>query len=89
MSKGTGIKGMTVPHLSRANRAQELRVAREARTPQQQLALLDERPGKASRERRRLLGLVAASQGPETDAGAGNPNQRQRRRAAKRKTGEK
>lgn len=64
MTANTGIKGKTVPQLSRVIRAQEQAVARSGRTAAQQLARLDERPGVAWRERARLNLLVKAEEPP-------------------------
>lgn len=60
MSKGSGVKGRTVPHLARAMAAAKRKERREARTPQEQLVALDARPGASSKERRRLLAAIAA-----------------------------
>lgn len=54
MSKATGVKGKTPGALSRAHRAEQRTTARAARTVEEQLALLDGRPGAAQRERARL-----------------------------------
>jgi hypothetical protein len=54
MSKTTGIKGKTVPQLIRAQAAEVRARERATRTAEQQLALLDQRPGNSARERSRL-----------------------------------
>ena len=54
MSKSTGIKGYPPDRVRRAANADDRRARREARTPAEQLALLDERPGNSHRERERL-----------------------------------
>jgi hypothetical protein len=54
MSKATGIKGYTPDHLRRKEDAEKRQAAHSARSAEEQLALLDERPGKALRERERL-----------------------------------
>lgn len=63
MSKNTGIKGLTVPQLSRAQRAE----GRKAdRSPEQQLAELDRRGAQAHRERARLNVALRGNQGAKT-----------------------
>jgi hypothetical protein len=54
MSKGTGIKGTTVPKLSRRNLAEGRQAVRADRSPEEQLRELDLRPGNSTRERARL-----------------------------------
>ncbi len=44
---------------SRQNSAKNLALEREKRSPQQQLALLDSRPGNSTRERARLRKMIA------------------------------
>lgn len=66
MSKATGMKGFTPDRLRRAADADTRRIAREERNDEQQLALLDARPGGAARERSRLVG-VGGLTGVETD----------------------
>lgn len=56
MSKATGIKGYTPDHLRRKEDAEKRQAVHSARSAEEQLALLDERPGKALRERARLGG---------------------------------
>ncbi len=62
MSKGSGVAGKTVIQLARSLGAVERKERREARTAAEQLAVLDSRPGKASKERRRLLKALAEAQ---------------------------
>jgi hypothetical protein len=54
MSKNSGVTGKTVPQLIRQRFAADRAAARAERTNEQQLALLDQRPGNATRERARL-----------------------------------
>jgi hypothetical protein len=54
MSEHTGIRGKTPHALARANLADARKTARDTRTIDQQLALLDQRPGNSERERSRL-----------------------------------
>lgn len=54
MSKRSGVPGKTVLQQARSIGAVPRRERREARTAAEQLALLDERPGKSARERMRL-----------------------------------
>jgi hypothetical protein len=54
MSKNSGVTGKTVPQVIRAQLAAERVLKRAERTPEQQLALLDTRPGNSARERARL-----------------------------------
>jgi hypothetical protein len=54
MSEHTGIKGKTPHALARANLAAARKTAREARTTDEQLAQLNQRPGNSERERGRL-----------------------------------
>ena len=54
MSKNSGVNGKTVPQADRAEAARNRQLDRALRTTDQQLALLDQRPGQSSRERARL-----------------------------------
>lgn len=54
MSKNSGVSGKTVPQVIRYANAVDRQELRNERTTQQQLALLDERPGNSARERARL-----------------------------------
>lgn len=63
MSKGTGIKGVTVPKLSRKNRADGRKALYDDRTPEKQIAELDYRGARAVRERKRLAAALRGSQG--------------------------
>lgn len=54
MSKNSGVSGKTVPQMIRYAKAVDRQELRNERTAQQQLALLDERPGNSARERARL-----------------------------------
>lgn len=54
MSKNSGIPGKTVPQARRAEGARNRQLDRALRTTEQQLALLDQRPGRSARERARL-----------------------------------
>lgn len=54
MSKNSGVPGKTVPQLARSIAAEKRRELREQRSPKEQLALLDARPGAARRERSRI-----------------------------------
>lgn len=54
MSKNSGVQGKTVPQLARSIAAGNRRERRDLRTDADQLGLLDERPGKSARERKRL-----------------------------------
>ncbi len=54
MSKATGIKGYTPDRHRRSQDALRRLKAREARGAQEQLELLDTRPGNSTRERERL-----------------------------------
>jgi hypothetical protein len=54
MSAGSGVPGKTVPALVRSQAAVTRQEARDNRTTEQQLALLDQRPGSSARERKRL-----------------------------------
>lgn len=55
MSKNSGVSGKTVPQVIRYAAAVDRQEARDARSTEQQLALLDERPGNSARERARLV----------------------------------
>lgn len=54
MSKNSGVNGRTVPQVMRYANAVDRQILRNERTTEQQLALLDQRPGNAARERARL-----------------------------------
>lgn len=54
MSKNSGVAGKTVPQLQRVQPAKDRQAARDARSADEQLALLDQRPGQSAKERRRL-----------------------------------
>lgn len=54
MSKRSGVTGKTVDQLARAEAAVIRQAERDERTAEEQLALLDQRPGKSRRERARL-----------------------------------
>lgn len=54
MSKGSPISGKTPQQALRATLAAQRRTAHDARTIDQQITLLDTRPGKSTRERTRL-----------------------------------
>lgn len=54
MTKSSGVTGKTVLQAARSIGAEERRKARENRSIEEQLMLLDTRPGGAVRERSRL-----------------------------------
>lgn len=54
MSKATGIKGYTPDRLRRSQEAAVRKESRSLLTNEDQLALLDTRPGNSARERARL-----------------------------------
>lgn len=54
MSKNSGVLGKTVWQLVRLTAATARAAARATRTNEQQIAILDQRPGNAARERARL-----------------------------------
>lgn len=54
MSKGSGVAGKTVDQLARVEGAAARKAERSKRSVEEQLALLDERPGQSLRERARL-----------------------------------
>lgn len=54
MTHHSGVTGKTVPGLRRALDAAKRQAAYEARSPEQQLAILDYRPGASARERARI-----------------------------------
>jgi hypothetical protein len=54
MSKATGIKNYPPDRLRRSKDAIQREADRNERTPEEQLAILDSRPGKSARERARL-----------------------------------
>ncbi|MDH6199240.1 small-conductance mechanosensitive channel [Mycobacterium frederiksbergense] len=54
MSKNSGVPGKTVPQAIRAEAARNRQLDRALRTAEQQIALLDQRPGQSARERARL-----------------------------------
>jgi hypothetical protein len=78
MTRKLGVPGKTVRALYRAQDAATRQVLRQQRTPEAQLALLDERPGDARRERLRL-GYVLLATDPEI-VQRGAPEERDRRR---------
>jgi len=55
MSKNSGVTGKTPWQVARAEAAQVRQAHRDERTPDEQLALLDTRPGSSVRERLRLI----------------------------------
>lgn len=61
MSKKSPIHGKTPFQAARSIGAAERRARREARDATQQLSELDTRPGKSTKERRRLLKQLADS----------------------------
>lgn len=54
MTHRSGVTGKTVPQVIRYAAAVDRQAERDARTSEQQLALLDSRPGNSTRERERL-----------------------------------
>ncbi|MBO0676914.1 hypothetical protein JRC04_05515 [Mycolicibacterium sp. S2-37] len=58
MSKNSLIPGKTPEQVRRAEGAATRQAKRDERTPEQQLALLDSRPGDAVKERARLNGQI-------------------------------
>ena len=62
MSKGTRVPGKTVLLLARSLGGAERKTKRGARTVEEQLALLDTRPGKSVAERTRLAKLAKESE---------------------------
>jgi hypothetical protein len=54
VSEHSGVPGKTPWQAARAQRAAERKTAYEARTVEEQLVLLDSRPGASKRERKRL-----------------------------------
>jgi hypothetical protein len=76
MTKKSGVKGKTVRALARSTAAAERKFAREQRDSVAQIALLDTRPGRSTRER--LRQILAADPGI---AQRGAERRRARRRA--------
>lgn len=60
MSEKSLIKGKTPWQAARAENAQKRQAMRDDRSPQEQLALLDDRPGESKRERARLTVAAVA-----------------------------
>ncbi len=60
MSENSGVKGKTVPQLHRAQAAEVRKRERESRSVDEQIALLDTRPGRSERERARLAWTLLA-----------------------------
>lgn len=60
MSKHSAIPGKTPWQAARSEGAKKRQAERDARTPAEQLALLDTRRGQSKREREHLLKLIAA-----------------------------
>lgn len=58
MSKNSPTQGKTPEQAFRAESAALRRAAREQRSPAEQIALLDDRPGESRRERARLTKLL-------------------------------
>lgn len=58
MSKNSGVKGKTIPQLHRSQAAEVRKRERESRSVDEQIALLDCRPGLSSRERARLAWIL-------------------------------
>lgn len=58
MSKNSEIPGKTPPQVFRANAAVVREALRGQRTPQEQLAELDSRPGASTKERKRLQKVI-------------------------------
>lgn len=54
MSKGTGVKGYTPDRLRRSKEAAVRQAERDQRTPSDQMALVNKRPGESAKERGRL-----------------------------------
>lgn len=54
MSKNSRVTGKTVVQLQRVQPAKDRQEARDSRSGAEQLALLDQRPGQARKERQRL-----------------------------------
>lgn len=61
MSKATGVPGKTPDQLSRAQAAVTRQVERDQRSPEEQMALLDSRPGAALSERKRLASMMTSA----------------------------
>ena len=59
MSEHSGVTGKTPFQVARALGADERKARRAERAPQEQLSILDRRPGKSVKERRRLLDTIA------------------------------
>ena len=58
MSKGSGVAGKTIPQLHRAEAAAQRKAERDSRSTEEQLKLLDTRPGNSAKERARLGALA-------------------------------
>lgn len=56
MTEKSGVTGKTVIQLARTISAKDREAARAQRSSEEQLALLDTRPGKSQKERARLAG---------------------------------
>jgi hypothetical protein len=72
MTFNSGVTGKTVNQLIRSKGAIARQKERDARSVEQQLALLDQRPGESKRERARLAessGRSTASFGHATERG--------------------
>lgn len=50
MSKNSGVKGKTIPQLHRAQAAEVRKRARGSRSVDEQIALINARPGKSAKE---------------------------------------
>lgn len=58
MSKNSSVAGKTPWQAARSEGAAKRKAVYEARTPQEQLALLEDRPGSSARERKRLADRI-------------------------------
>lgn len=56
MSKNSNVKGKTPPQLDRSIQAAKRKALHAQRTPEQQLALIQDRPGASKREVERIIG---------------------------------
>lgn len=87
MTKSTGVKGKTMHGLARSQGAAKRFAAHAQRSVQEQLALLDGRPGESRRERTRLSAALPPSE-PEKSPQEGNQpvktTARTRRRAQRK-----
>jgi hypothetical protein len=72
-------------HKIRQTEAQQRDAARAKRSDQQQLKLLDSRPGNSARERARLEGRIAAKTAPKPAPVATEPAPKAKKPRAKRK----